>query len=204
MQVSFFSIASSDNRQVWFKLFRSALCDTPVCIHCSPTSCVSVPGLEVCLYTASHLPFHGPEESCNAHAMPQSWFNTGWSQLQHPPHTDPRQQQQHYSLLVAIVQINDNSYVSTSPSSALQNVLNKTHARHQELIQAYQRDMFRVSADTPWWSAGLTVRTALQALADTLARYFLHLQSSFQYWQSPRAVPNALLSPIFASNNPPN
>ncbi|KAL0051061.1 hypothetical protein WJX82_001259 [Trebouxia sp. C0006] len=55
-------------------------------------------------------------------------------------------------------------------AQAVQNVLNKTHARHQELIQAYQRDMFRVSADTPWWSAGLTVRTALQALADTLAR----------------------------------
>ncbi|KAA6422712.1 MAG: hypothetical protein FRX49_07247 [Trebouxia sp. A1-2] len=57
-------------------------------------------------------------------------------------------------------------------AQAVQNVLNKTHARHQELIQAYQRDMFRVSADSPWWSAGLTVRTALQALADTLARLF--------------------------------
>ncbi|DBB00160.1 hypothetical protein WJX77_011844 [Trebouxia sp. C0004] len=61
-------------------------------------------------------------------------------------------------------------------AQAVQNVLNKTHARHQELIQAYQRDMFRVSTDTPWWSAGLTVRTALQALADTLARLAQLLQ----------------------------
>ena len=112
--------------------------------------------------------------------MPESWLDTGWPWSQHPLHTDVKQQ--HNSLLIVTVSVNDDSRACTSPSSALQNVLNKTHARHQELIQAYQRDMFRVSADTPWWSAGLAVRTALQALADTLARYTLHLQSSSQYW----------------------
>ena len=56
----------------------------------------------------------------------------------------------------------------------MQNVLNKTHARHQELTQAHQREMLRVAADTPWWSAGLSVRTSLQDLADTFSRYAAH------------------------------
>ena len=52
----------------------------------------------------------------------------------------------------------------------LQNVLNAAHAQHQELTQTYQREMLRASIDTPWWSAGLAVRTSLQSLADALIR----------------------------------
>ncbi len=64
--------------------------------------------------------------------------------------------------------------------------------------------MFRVSADTPWWSAGLTVRTALQALADTLARYTLSLAVQFPILGVPDAcfpqyLPQITLQPRVAS-----
>ena len=52
----------------------------------------------------------------------------------------------------------------------VQNVLGKAHARNQELMQAYQREMYRIPPDMPWWSAGLPVRNALQGVADTLSR----------------------------------
>ncbi|KAL3138478.1 hypothetical protein ABBQ32_006268 [Trebouxia sp. C0010 RCD-2024] len=63
-------------------------------------------------------------------------------------------------------------------AQAVQSVLGKAHARNQELTQAYQREMFRLPTDMPWWSAGLAVRTALQALADTLARLAEALKTS--------------------------
>ncbi|KAL3155320.1 hypothetical protein ABBQ38_010884 [Trebouxia sp. C0009 RCD-2024] len=63
-------------------------------------------------------------------------------------------------------------------AQAVQSVLGKAHARNQELTQTYQREMFRLPTDTPWWSAGLAVRTALQALADTLARLAEALKTS--------------------------
>lgn len=62
----------------------------------------------------------------------------------------------------------------------MQSVLGKAHARNQELTQAYQREMFRLPTDMPWWSAGLAVRTALQALADTLARCLPPVVMSFK------------------------
>lgn len=75
---------------------------------------------------------------------------------------------------LAVFGLNTCLAVSPNPSRsschAVQNVLGKAHARNQELKQAYQREMYRVSTSTPWWSAGLPVRTALQGLADMLAR----------------------------------
>lgn len=61
----------------------------------------------------------------------------------------------------------------------VQNVLGKAHARNQELTQAYQREMYRIPPDMPWWSAGLPVRNALQGVADTLSRCPPAMDASF-------------------------